>query len=141
MDRAHGERKVGAASLTELEPSVHGAEPVPGRSTLSESRGRPLPDAQRAKFESSLGADLSRVRVHTDHAAGAAAAFVGARAFAVRSDIAFGPGAYKPGTPAGDKLLAHEVAHTVQQSGASNTGALATTRPGDTVEREADVAA
>ncbi|HEY5934318.1 MAG TPA: DUF4157 domain-containing protein, partial [Kofleriaceae bacterium] len=130
-----------------------GVGPMPGKSTLTEQlpeheeatlafgSGTALPAAQRAKFESSLGADLSGVRVHTGDAAGSAAASVNARAFAAGQDIAFGAGQYNPGTPGGDKLLAHEVAHTVQQSGSAKTGAPQTTTAGDSVERQADVAA
>src|SRR5678815_5068930 len=58
--------------------------------------GQPLPDAQRTRFESSLGTDLSHVRVHSGEAAGKAADSVDARAYAVGQDIAFGPGQYKP---------------------------------------------
>lgn len=103
--------------------------------------GQPLPDAQRTQFQQSLNTDLSNVRVHTGAAANASAAANGARAFAVGQDIAFADGQYQPGTPAGDRLLAHEVAHTAQQSGSSGGGALSTTQPGDSVERDADAAA
>lgn len=129
-----------------------GAIPTPGRSTLTEQlaeqepdlafgSGTALPAAQRAKFEASLGTDLSGVRVHTDDAASSAAASVNARAFAAGQNIAFGTGQYQPGTAKGDKLLAHEVAHTVQQSGSAKTGAVHTTQAGDSVERQADTAA
>ena len=60
--------------------------------------------------------DFSRVRIHTGEQAARAAAGVNARAFTVGSDIVFGASRYSPGTSAGDRLLAHELTHVVQQS-------------------------
>ena len=78
------------------------------------SPGRPLEAATRGFFEPRLGADLSGVRVHTGERAAASAASLGARAFAVGSEVVFGAGEYAPGTAAGQRLLAHELAHVVQ---------------------------
>lgn len=105
--------------------------------------GRPLPDGVRDRFERSLGVDLGGVRVHDGGAAASAAAAVGARAFAFGDDVVMGAGEYNPGTAEGARLLAHEVAHTVQQRGAAATRQhkLTTTMPGDAVEVEADRAA
>src|SRR5262249_54852294 len=60
-------------------------------------------------------ADLSRVRVHVGAGAARLASQQGARAFAIGEHIAFAPGQYRPGTPEGDALIAHELAHVVQQ--------------------------
>ena len=60
--------------------------------------------------------DFSRVRIHTGEQAARAAAGVNARAFTVGSDIVFGANRYSPGTSAGNRLLAHELTHVVQQS-------------------------
>ena len=104
--------------------------------------GGPLPAPLRRQFEGSLGVDLAAVRVHADGAAATAAASVGARAFAVGDDVVMGAGAYQPDTSAGQWLLAHEVAHTVQQrGGASLQAKLEVTSRGDRAEVEADVAA
>lgn len=104
--------------------------------------GAPLPTPLRQQFEGSLGVDLAAVRVHADGAAATAAASVGARAFAVGDAVVMGAGAYQPDTAAGRWLLAHEVAHTVQQrGGASLQAKLAVTSPGDHAEVEADRAA
>jgi len=105
--------------------------------------GRPLPDGVRGRFERSLGVDLGGVRVHADGAAATAAAAVGARAFAFGDDVVMGAGEYNPDTTDGARLLAHEVAHTVQQRGAAATPQyqLTTTTPGDAAEVEADRAA
>jgi hypothetical protein len=91
--------------------------------------GRPLPTAERAFFEPRFDADFSAVRIHDDNSAGRAARALGARAFTLGRDIAFAPGERSPGTPGGDRLMAHELAHVLQQSQAgeaSSTGALDT---------------
>jgi hypothetical protein len=105
--------------------------------------GAPLPAGLRQAFESSLGVDLGPVRVHDDGAAAAAATSVGARAYATGKDVFFAGGEYQPETPEGARLLAHEVAHTVQQRGGSpeRRAKLSVTTPGDAVETEADRAA
>lgn len=68
--------------------------------------------------------DFARVRVHTGSAAAASAENVRARAYTVGSEIVFGAGQYAPGTDAGRTLLAHELAHVVQQ-GRAGTPRLA----------------
>ena len=79
--------------------------------------GSALPDASRAFFEPRFGADFGRVRVHTDARADEAARSIDAKAFTVGNDIAFRSGQYTPGSHDGQKLLAHELTHVVQQSG------------------------
>ena len=77
--------------------------------------GRPLSRSERAFFEPRFGADFSRVRVHDDGAAARAARALHARAFTLGHDIAFASGERSPGTLARDRLIAHELAHVVQQ--------------------------
>jgi len=104
-----------------------------------ESGGITLPEGLGTRLGAALGADLGGVRVHTGAASHAAAHALGARAYAVGQDIHFGQGEYTPGTPAGDHLIAHEVAHTVQQGGGARPQTkLAVSQPGDACEREAD---
>lgn len=116
---------------------------APGRETLTSdlSEGDGLPYRQKSLFESSLGRNLAGVRVHTDDASAAQADQHNARAYAVGNDIMFARGQYNPGTPEGDQLLAHEVAHTQQQQGAAPTENVRTTSPGDGAETNADAAA
>jgi hypothetical protein len=78
--------------------------------------GRPLPAAVRARFEPSLGRDLGDVRVHTGTAAARAADALHARAFTTGHDVVFAAGEYAPETPAGQRLIAHELAHVAQQA-------------------------
>lgn len=80
--------------------------------------GRPLPAALRGYFEPRLGHDLSGVRLHTGGDAAETARSVGARAFTVGRDVAFGSGEYQPDSHQGRRLLAHELVHTLQQGAA-----------------------
>ncbi|HEX6369536.1 MAG TPA: DUF4157 domain-containing protein [Longimicrobium sp.] len=82
------------------------------------SPGRPLDPATRAFFEPRLGADLGRVRIHTDARAAESARAVRALAYTVGPDVVMGEGRFSPHTAAGQRLLAHELAHTVQQGAA-----------------------
>jgi hypothetical protein len=77
--------------------------------------GRPLDRAQRSYFEPIAGVDLAGVRIHTDEPAARAAGSIGARALTIGRDIAFAANEFSPGTDSGKRLLAHEIAHVVQQ--------------------------
>ena len=107
------------------------------------SSGAPLPTHVQRQFEGSLGADLSAVRVHTGGASAEAAHAVGARAYTVGQDIHFADGQFRPDDPFGMHLLAHEVAHTVQQAGGAQRRQhkLEVSTPHDALEVEADRAA
>lgn len=77
--------------------------------------GRPLDPAVRASFEPRFSADLSDVVIHADDAAVASASALSARAYTLGNHVVFGAQAYQPATVAGRRLLAHELAHVVQQ--------------------------
>ena len=102
-----------------------------------------LPAALRTRFEAASGTDLSGVRLHVGGEADRAATAVSADAFALGPDICFASGMYAPGTGEGDRLIAHEVAHTLQQGAgaAVRTSGLETSEPGDAHEEAADRAA
>ena len=89
--------------------------------------GEPLSDSARQGFEPRFGSDFSGVRVHTDSGAAALAQSLSARAFTVGGDIAFAAGEYRPGTQAGDRLLAHELTHVLQQGQGGPRGQSAST--------------
>lgn len=82
---------------------------------------QPLPDSVRALFEPRFGVDFGPVRVHANARAADAAREVNARAFTLGRDIVFGAGQYQPDTAAGQRLLAHELTHVVQQNGPNLT--------------------
>ena len=89
--------------------------PVGARIRARAGAGRALPADARQHLEASVGADLGHVQVHTDHEADNLAREVQAVAFTSGSNIFFRSGHYKPDTPGGRRLLAHEATHTVQQ--------------------------
>jgi hypothetical protein len=114
----------------------HAAEAV---STAARSGGQPLPAHLQNRFEQSLGADLSGVRIHTGAQAAEASHALSARAYARGNDIFFSEGQYNPHSTEGRRLLAHEVAHTVQHGGvAAGTQDLQISRPGDAGEQDAE---
>lgn len=85
----------------------------------SKGKGQALPDDVRAFLEAQLGADFGEVVIHTDNEAIAMNKELNARAFTSGFDIFFNAGQYQPGTAAGQKLLAHELTHVIQQTGVS----------------------
>ncbi|MFC8506836.1 DUF4157 domain-containing protein [Streptomyces sp. NPDC057411] len=101
------------------------------------SGGQPLDSATRADMEARLGADFSDVRIHTDSAAKASAAEVGARAYTSGNHVVIGEGG-------GDRhTLAHELTHVIQQrqgpvAGTENGSGLKVSDPSDRFEREAE---
>jgi Domain of unknown function (DUF4157) len=104
----------------------------------SRGTGALLDRGARERFAPVLGDSLADVRVHTDGAADALARSVSARAFTTGADLYFAHGEYKPGSSAGDGLLAHELTHVVQQRSAPTTGPLQVSQPNDSLEVEAD---
>jgi hypothetical protein len=90
------------------------AAPATAKAVASIGAGRPLATAERAFFEPRFGMDFSSVRVHDGPSADRASRRLHARAFALGSDIAFARGAYDPSADSGRRLMAHELAHVVQ---------------------------
>ena len=106
------------------------------------SAGRPLDAGTRGFMESRFGWDFGRVRVHADARAAEAAKSIQASAFTVGQDIVFGDGSFRPDTKDGKALIAHELAHTVQQGPAPATLSEADiSQPGDSAELEAEAVA
>jgi hypothetical protein len=105
----------------------------------AERDGTLMPGGVRTYFESYFGHDFSSIRVHHDGAAAESARAMNARAYTVGQDIVFGAGQYEPFTLRGRRLLAHELAHAIQQSrgGAEPPSLL----PSSGLERAADRAA
>jgi hypothetical protein len=100
--------------------------------------GQPLSGSTRDFFEPRFGEDLSGVRVHHDGEAANAAQEINAQAFTHGRDIYFNRGKYQPETSGGRRLLAHELAHTMQQGQAGNTArnvAISRIAPSDLIQR------
>ena len=108
-----------AASEFTLHPApvriAKAADSATHRELLPHS-GHPLDPNARARMESRFHFDFSRVRIHRDEAAQETASALSARAFTLGSNVAFGKGQYALETPAGERLLAHELTHVVQQT-------------------------
>ena len=107
------------------------------------SPGAPLDAGTRSMLEPRFGHSFADVRVHADAGAAESAEAVGAHAYTVGRDVVFGAGKYAPGSAGGQRLLAHELAHVVQQSGGGSAlQASLEIGPVDAPEeREADLAA
>lgn len=131
-----GRMNESTASAAAVPPVVH--------ETLAAS-GQSLDAPVRERMESHFGHNFSHVRIHTDARASESARAVSAQAYTVGKDVVFQNGRYQPETAAGEKLLAHELAHVVQQSGhahaASNASQLEIGKPDSAAERQADEAA
>lgn len=103
------------SGLTEAPPIVH---------KVLSSPGQPLDPATRAFMEPRFDHDFSKVQVHTDQDAAQSAEAMAAQAYTVGADIVFGNERYRPASRDGQRLLAHELAHVLQQ------------RPGSTLQRQ-----
>lgn len=122
-------------------PTEQDAVPTSVSRALRSDGGHPIDRATRTSMESAFGADFGDVRLHTDSQAATAARDISAKAFTSGQSIYFGAGQHRPDTAEGQKLLAHELTHTIQQG--SGRGELQTSprisQPGDPLEREAEV--
>lgn len=87
---------------------------VPAMSQLIPSAGRPLDPSTKDFMESRFGHNFDDVRVHIDGYANESASAINAKAYTIGRDIIFGASRYQPHTSAGKQLLAHELAHVVQ---------------------------
>lgn len=97
-----------ASSTVSAPPIVH---------DVLRGNGLPLAPAARQFMEPRFGHDFSRVRIYNDASAAESARRINARAYTVGDNIVFGQGQYAPGSVEGRRLLAHELAHTLQQAG------------------------
>jgi len=139
LQRAYRDSELGTRNPGSVPPIVH---------EVLRCSGQPLDTTTRAFFEPRFGHDFSRVRVHADERAAKSARAVDALAYAVGRDVVFAAGQYRTGTATGRRLLAHELAHVVQQDqgGASpapvsSSADLQVSAADDQQERYADAAA
>jgi len=124
---------LGTRNDSVVPPIVHEVLRSPGQSLDAETR---------AFMEPRFGHEFSRVRVHTDAKAADSARALNALAYTVGRDIVFGAGHYAPDKSEGRGLVAHELAHVLQQSGAHSTGApLRCSNESAPEEQSADLAA
>lgn len=115
-----------------ISPSVH---------EVLRSSGQPLDPTTRSFMESYFSHDFSQVRVHSNGQAAASARALSSSAYTVGQDIVFGKGKFSPGTSTGRHLLAHELAHVVQQQRAGGATTPGISSRQDPFEDAADMAA
>lgn len=137
LQRAAGNASV--SSLLEEERS-------PVKDVVESGGGRGLDEPVRAMMESRLGHDFSDVRVHDDSRASDSAKAVQAHAYTVGNDLVFQSGQYQPESPSGQRMLAHELTHVVQQrsgpvAGTPAPGGIQVSDPSDSFERAAESSA
>lgn len=101
--------------------------------------GHSVPQALRKRVELATGADLGGVRIHTGSSSQQSAQMLNARAYTIGSDIHFAQGYYRPGQREGDRLITHELIHTLQQGPRTIPKMkLDVSKQGDAAEMEAD---
>jgi hypothetical protein len=103
-------------SDTSVAHDARPSDPPPMVHEAISSSGQPLDAQTRAFMQSRFANNFAHVRVHTGDKAAASASSVGASAYTLGSDIVFGSGKYAPHRASGRRLIAHEIAHVVQQS-------------------------
>jgi Domain of unknown function (DUF4157) len=119
---------------------LNGVPPIVNE--VLQSSGQPLDAETRAFMEPRFGHDFGQVRVHTDERAVESAEAVNALAYTVGKDVVFGASQYAPTTTEGKRMLAHELAHSIQQGALlSPQGLLSVGSATDRAELEADQAA
>ena len=137
------QRLAGNASVGKLIRKAPNAERSKVLGLISSGHGRPIGQPARRLMESGFGEDFSSVRIHTGAAASESAKSVNAHAYTVGEAIVFQDGLYRPETEVGRRMLAHELAHVVQQrqgpvAGAPAPGGITISDPRDRFEQEAD---
>jgi hypothetical protein len=138
----HLQRTAGNAGV-EAMLAEERAERSPVKDVIESGGGNPLDRDTRSVMEDRLGADFSDVRVHTDEQASDSAASVNAHAYTVGKDIVFQSGRFDPATTTGQRMLAHELTHVVQQrsgpvDGTPTEGGIKLSHPQDRFEQEAE---
>ena len=112
-------RRKSVASFIQRKQSAGGwaaGNAINSQSTAAQGKGERIEDDTKNFMESRFGADFSGVKIHNDRESVQVNRELSAKAFTVGSDIYFNGGEYKPRSDDGRRLLAHELAHTVQQS-------------------------
>jgi hypothetical protein len=147
----HLQRTAGNASVVQMlaeEGSIATGEEErsPVHDVIGKGGGSPLDESTRTTMESKFGQDFSDVRIHTDAKASESAEAVGANAYTVGNEMVFRGGHFDASSPTGQRTLAHELSHVVQQrsgpvDGTEAPGGIRLSDPSDRFERAADATA
>ena len=138
----HLQKTAGNASVT---AALEEQETSPVKDVVG-SGGSPLDRDTRGFMESRMGADFGDVRIHTDSKASESAKSVQAHAYTVGNDVVFQSGKYEPQSESGQRMLAHELTHVVQQrsgpvAGTPAPGGIKISHPSDSFEQAAETSA
>src|SRR5262245_22562140 len=117
--------------------------PIAPIRSLRPGAGKPLENKVRERMEGKFGHDFSKVRIHTGGEADRCATGLNSLAYTFGDDVVFADNQFDPNSRSGERLLAHELSHVVQQGGrsmAQDTDVLVS-KPGDASEVEAEAAA
>lgn len=136
VDQLLQQHSKNAPSFREEKPNLHNLPP--STRTVLNNDGQPLDPIIRAEMESRFGHDFGQVRVHTNANSARSARLLNAQAYTIGQDIVFGKDRYVPQSGAGKLLLAHELAHVIQQTSGGSPPPLHTNA---THEQEAETAA
>jgi hypothetical protein len=136
------QRSAGNASVVQL-LGADEEQASPVHDVVGSSGGSPLDAGVRGEMEGRFGQDFSDVRVHTDKQASDSAEAVGANAYTVGNDVVFRAGQFDTASPTGQRTLAHELTHVVQQrsgpvDGSPAPGGINLSSPSDRFEQAAD---
>jgi hypothetical protein len=139
----HLQRTAGNAGVVQLLAEDEATTESPVHDVVGKGGGTPLDDGTRSSMESRFGQGFGDVRVHTDDQASRSAESVGANAYTVGSDIVFGSGQFDTSSATGQRTLAHELTHVVQQrsgpvDGTDAPGGIKLSDPSDRFEQAAE---
>jgi hypothetical protein len=140
----HLQRTAGNAAMGALvQRSAEEENQNPVKQVVHGGGGSSLDPGVRSKMEASLGHDFGGVKVHTGPEASAAAKSVQAQAFTVGNNVVFNEGKYNPSSSEGQRTIAHELTHVVQQSkgdvpGTSRGDGVKVSDPSDWAEQQAE---
>src|SRR5215471_5304667 len=137
------QRMAGNESVSALLGQEEEEQRSPVHDVVGSGGGSPLEPGARSFLEERMGADFSDVRVHTGARADESARSINAQAYTVGTDVVFRSGAYQPDTPGGRHVLAHELAHVMQQkagpvAGTPAPGGISISHPSDAFEQAAE---
>jgi hypothetical protein len=136
----HLQSTAGNASVSRLIEDEQAPDKV--KALVGQGGGERLDPATAQSMGTRFGEDFSDVRIHQGGRAAESARAVNARAYTVGNDVVFGSGQFDPASPDGQRTLAHELTHVVQQregavSGSDIGGGIAVSHPQDRFERDA----
>jgi hypothetical protein len=143
LQRMAGNAAMGALVQRKSSGEQEEGSASPVHDVIGKGGGSTLDAGVRGEMEAKMGHDFSDVKVHTGSDAANASKSVQAQAFTVGNEIVFNEGKYNPSSPEGQRTIAHELTHVVQQrngsvDGTPREGGISVSDPGDKFEQEAE---